>query len=85
MAIVDWPEDISPLTVVNCVICQEPTAAEHATIGMHDTSGHQAFACNKHFKERSLFIGWAEYAFSQSLTEFDTNPWFGENNELLLY
>lgn len=67
MAIVVWPDDIKRPQRVLCAICGNLLPPKQATVGMQDMHGQPAFACNKHFKERRMLVGWVEYAFRQKL------------------
>ncbi len=87
MAIIHWPDDVSPQNTVMCVICGENTQASRVSAGMRDAHGQQAFACDHHVKEHRLFTGWSNYAAKQRQqpqeNEFDDAS--GNGNEYFLY
>jgi hypothetical protein len=63
MAITSWPDDTSHKSAVSCVICHKSIAPSHATAGLCDNNGNQAFACNIHFwNSAQLILGWSRFA-----------------------
>ena len=86
MAIVDWPDDIAPPTTLTCALCNKHMSSAQASAGMQIAGGQQAFACDRHFKERQLLVGWTEYAFSQVPgSDLDDGLWLEEFDEQLLH
>lgn len=87
MAIVHWPDDITPLQTITCSICGQEADTQEASAGMRDAQGRQAFACSTHFKERTLILGWTDYAILQNAQpngdEFTNNS--GQADECVLY
>lgn len=56
MAITKLPAGFKLAEPLTCAICGVGLTLGKATAGMHDSRGHQAFACVSHFSEVEKLI-----------------------------
>jgi hypothetical protein len=62
MAIIGMSEDLGVHAFVSCIICKKIVSGLEATAGSVYADGRQAFACNKHLRERTRWISaWATF------------------------
>lgn len=86
MAIIHWPDDITPPAIIVCIICQCEQTINQVSAGLQDTDGQQLFACEYHVKERDHILGWADFAADLQRSPLpDLDFLAGDSDECFLY
>jgi len=75
MAIVALPDDIRTDEITACAICGEKKPLHALTAGVLTPDGHQAFGCETHRQERSVWtLGWLMLPYQLPFSALEQTP-----------